>query len=513
MKAAYRVPLVAAWAKPDVNNELQKKIAIPAGAVEDDIVTCTDMMPTLVSIGGATIPKDSIIDGKDITPYFKGIPGTHRPQRFLAHFPHRHTNTLFSTYREGNWKIIYTYQDKKWELYNISIDISEKHDLVEGKPQLALLMAKRLIANLDSHKTQYPLDAKTGKPVKPRLALLNQRAKKKNDAPQPEPLSADTLNLNAKIQPITDENIYRDEGFYTWCNSIIKGDAGKYHLFYVRWPKEYGFYSWLTHSEIARAISDNPAGPFKFVEKVIPSRGEFAWNKIDAHNVKIKRFNGKFYLYFIATNDSGKNLTEEELIATARRGYRHPNWPVLRNNQRTGVAVADSIAGPWRILDKPVIEPDGPISTVTVNPAIWQSNDGKFKMIIKGDHPPRVVQALGLSDKPEGPFLIQPKLVFESYSEDVSVWHDPQRKLDYAILHDTRGFGMLVSPDGTKWQNARNFRVTGKQVKRKDGTMLKASRFERPAVYAENGIPKVLSAAVQTDGGKDAFIVTIPLAD
>ena len=513
-EGGFRVPLVVAWAKPNPDNVLQKRLSIPAGSVEDDIVTCADFMPTLVRLGGGQIPVGSVIDGKDITPYFRGIPGTHRRQEFLSHFPHKHNNTLFSTYRNGNWKIIYTYQNRHWELYNTALDIGEENDLINAEPQLALNLAQQMIRSLDGLHAQYPIDAETGKPVKPDLRPLEEGVSQISSIAPPDMLEADTLNLGARILPISEANIFKEEGYFTWCNNIIKGDDRQYHLFYVRWPRQYGFYGWLTHSEIARAVSEHPAGPYTPVEKILPARGNFSWNQITAHNVKIKRFNGKYYLYFISTNDGGRNFSEKNIVATAKTRRTHSFWPILRNNQRTGVAVADALSGPWQVLDKPVIEPAGPISTVTVNPGIWRGQDGKYKMIIKGDRPPRVVQALGISDSPEGPFVIQPDLVFfMTHSEDASVWHDSERKLDYAILHDTRGFGLLVSEDGVKWQKARHFRVTGTQIKRRDGTLLKASRFERPAVYVENDIPRVLSAAVQIDGGKDAFIVTIPLTD
>ena len=101
-----RVPLIVSWAKSNTHHPMQKNLAIPAKSVEHDVVTCVDLMPTMLKIAGAKIPKDAVIDGFDISPYFTATEGTHRPQEFLTHFPHRHRNTLFSTYRRKNWKII-----------------------------------------------------------------------------------------------------------------------------------------------------------------------------------------------------------------------------------------------------------------------------------------------------------------------------------------------------------------------------------------------------------------------
>ncbi|MBT7093458.1 MAG: hypothetical protein HN936_09440, partial [Bacteroidetes bacterium] len=67
--------------------------------------------------------------------------------------------------------------------------------------------------------------------------------------------------------------------------------------------------------------------------------------------------------------------------------YSHPNWAILRPNQRTGVAVSSSLSGPWTRMEQPLIEPSGPITTLTVNPAITQGKDGKYYLVVKGDKP------------------------------------------------------------------------------------------------------------------------------
>lgn len=167
-----RVPLIVAWAKPDPQNPLQQRLAIPVNSVEHDIVTCVDMMPTLLKIGGAKLPEDAVIDGHDITPSFTGTPGPHRPQEFLVHFPHRHRNTLFSSYRADAWKIIYSYASQQWELYNLEDDPFERANLAKQRPELALSLAKKLIQRLDSQQAMYPVDVRDAKAVKPNLKTL-----------------------------------------------------------------------------------------------------------------------------------------------------------------------------------------------------------------------------------------------------------------------------------------------------------------------------------------------------
>ncbi len=132
----------------------------------------------------------------------------------------------------------------------------------------------------------------------------------------------DNLFLKDKIQEVTEDNFLKTEGYYNWGSSIIKGEDGKYNLFYSRWKKEYNFTAWLTHSEIAHAVSINPAGPWKYKETVLTGRRGENWDAITAHNPKIKYFNGKYYLYYTATNMGGRSYTEEDLIIRllSRRG-------------------------------------------------------------------------------------------------------------------------------------------------------------------------------------------------
>lgn len=326
----------------------------------------------------------------------------------------------------------------------------------------------------------------------------------------------DDLYLYDNFESISQENIFKTEGYFNWGASIIKGNDGKYHLFYARWKKEYGFKGWLTHSEIAHATSKSPAGPWKYKKTALTSGRNGNWDDITAHNPKIKYFEGKYYLYYISTNLGEKSIGEEELIETAKTGYSHPNWKILRPNQRTGVAVSNSINGPWTRMNKPLIEPSGPITTLTVNPAIDRGKDGKYYLIVKGDKPneKRFIrnQAIAVADKPEGPFEIQEKPVIDYIdTEDMSMWYDPLRERFYGVFHSHTYIGLVTSTDGINWEKANDFVIKLKGLKMKDGSILKPDRMERPFIYQENGKPKVLSLAVKK--GDASYTVFIPIEE
>jgi alpha-L-fucosidase len=324
----------------------------------------------------------------------------------------------------------------------------------------------------------------------------------------------DDLFLRDRLQALSGENIFKTEGYYNWCTSMVKGKDGKYHLFYSRWKKQYSFYGWLTHSEIAHAISDSPTGPWTYKETALKSRGKGHWDAITAHNPKIKSFEGKYYLYYCSTNLGDMDYTEEDLIKTAHTGYDHPKWKILRPNQRTGVAVSSSLSGPWERMDQPLIEPSGPITTLTVNPAIDRGKDGKYYLIVKGDKPneTRFIrnQAMAFSDSPTGPFEMQFKPVIDYLdTEDMSLWYDAGRMCFYGVFHAHSFIGMVSSQDGINWKKATEYVLTPKEIRMEDGSVVTPDRLERPFIYLEDGEPKVLSLAVKK--GDESYCIFIPI--
>lgn len=325
------------------------------------------------------------------------------------------------------------------------------------------------------------------------------------------------LFFKDRLQPLSEENIFKTEGYYNWGGSIIKGDDSKYHLYYSRWPKKYTFEGWLTHSEVAHAIADSPTGPWEYQETVLQGRGQNHWDAITAHNPKIKKFNGKYYLYYISTNMGEEGYTEDDLIETAKVGYSHPNWKTeLRPNQRTGVAVAESLKGPWKRMDQPLIEPSGPITTLTVNPAIAQGKDGKYYLITKGDKPQETRfirnQAIAVSNAPDGPFEMQSEPVIDNMdTEDMSMWYDHKRDRFYGVFHAHTFVGMMTSENGINWGKATEYALMPKKLTMTTGAEIHPDRMERPFVYTENNEPRVLSLAVKK--GDESYTVFVPVKE
>lgn len=331
---------------------------------------------------------------------------------------------------------------------------------------------------------------------------------------QQKSVDSDIL-LDGMLSPVSSDNIFKTEGYFNWGGSIIKGGDGLYHLFYSRWKSEYNFTGWLVYSEIAHALSKYPSGPWTYHSTALKGRGKGHWDAITAHNPKIKFFEGKYYLYYISTNMGDLDYTEDEMLETSLTGYSHPNWKILRPNQRTGVAVSSSINGPWERFPKPLIEPSGPITTLTVNPAIARGGDSRYYLVVKGDKPneERFIrnQAIAISRHPDGPFEMQENPVIDYMdTEDMSIWYDSSRKRFYGIFHSTEGFiGLVQSMDGINWEKAQGNNVIPKKISMCDGKTLVPDRLERPFIYQENNVLRVLCLAAKEEN--TSYTIFVPL--
>ncbi len=327
----------------------------------------------------------------------------------------------------------------------------------------------------------------------------------------------DNLSFGKRLMPVSEENIFKEESYFIWDTSIIKGEDGKFYLIYSRWKKDLGFNAWLVSSEIAYAESNSPVGPWAYKGTLLKGRGGKHWDALTAHNPMMKVFDGKYYLYYNATNPGDKVFTEDDLIALGQQGGKHPDWSIIRNNQRIGVAVANSLEGPWERTEQPLLEPSGPVKTMLNNPAVTEK-DGLYYMIVKGDKPneTRFVrnQAMSIAKSPTGPFEIQEKAVIDYLdTEDVVLWYDSKREYFYAVFHTNSegGFiGMVSSPNGINWNKASEFIITPKRFLMSDGSYFTPHRAERPFVYVEDNEPQALAIAVKK--GANSYLIFIPIS-
>ncbi|MDO6518764.1 glycoside hydrolase family protein [Zobellia uliginosa] len=326
-----------------------------------------------------------------------------------------------------------------------------------------------------------------------------------------------------KVSP---KSIFRNDSLSIWGGSMVKGEDGLYHMFYSQWPKNIGW-EWVNYSVIAHAVSESPFGPFKHKDVTLPDRGAEFWDGSTTHNPTVHKFNGKYYLYYMG------NTGDKKIVSTP--GKPKINW-VHRNNQRIGVAVADSPNGPWKRFDKPVLDispnDDALDALMTSNPSVCQMPDGKILMVYKavGKKDPLpgggpVVHMVAIADSPTGPFKKYPDPVFtfegERFpAEDPYIWYQDGkfRAIVKRIKNDgkTREFSLVHydSEDGIQWEKAKYFEISKRIVEWENGRTQQFEHLERPQVYMENGEPIALLCAADTldaKGIRESFNIQIPL--
>ncbi len=157
-----RVPFIVSWAKPDASSAVQQAMTFVAGATSDQQVICEDLFPTLLGVAGCEIPSG--IDGRDMRPYWtQQEADASRPLVF--HYPHVWGPRGYephSAMRLGKWKVIYFYNARTWELYDLDADISEAKDLAATEPKLLARLAGRLRGELMRMGAQWPVVRDSG---------------------------------------------------------------------------------------------------------------------------------------------------------------------------------------------------------------------------------------------------------------------------------------------------------------------------------------------------------------
>ena len=114
---------------------------IPAGSVSSEIMTTTDILPTIARLAGQAVPSDRVVDGKDVSDILLGEPGAKSPHETLYY----ETNGI----RQGKWKLVHYRVKADWftELYDLDNDLGEKKNIADQHQD----RVKAMKAALDAH--------------------------------------------------------------------------------------------------------------------------------------------------------------------------------------------------------------------------------------------------------------------------------------------------------------------------------------------------------------------------
>ncbi len=172
-----RVPFIAAWAKADKDNLHQQRLPIAAGTVQPQLGAVYDLFPTILGLTGVTAPNDHAVDGRPLDSLLTAKPDPSRDETFLMNYPHApHRSDYFTVYRQGDWKVIYHFypspqsDGSHYQLFNLATDPFEQSNLADKEPKRLKSMMQQLVAEMDRHDAQTPVDKADGKtPLKPQL--------------------------------------------------------------------------------------------------------------------------------------------------------------------------------------------------------------------------------------------------------------------------------------------------------------------------------------------------------
>ncbi|MGM9811369.1 MAG: glycoside hydrolase family protein [Muribaculaceae bacterium] len=352
-------------------------------------------------------------------------------------------------------------------------------------------------------------------------------------------------------------SVFAAPGHFTWGASTIKADDGKYYMIFSAPEAGRRFTdAWIMGSKMGLAVSDRPDGDFRLLGYPMNADGyrhdTSRWDAQSFENPHLRRYNGKYYLYYVGTCDPGNSRVKSATDTLDRRS-RLQQW------QRIGVIEFDSfeqlrrgeyrggncILSPrTRVKNTDIVDPSPegtkpmPDNIIVVNPSVvYRPADGKYLLYFKGniyDPTWRGVHGVAIADNPMGPFVPQDFEVFtietsdgaKLSAEDPYVWYDDADKMFYAVFKDFTGhftkagpsLAWMQSEDGIKWTLPENPLFIKKEVTLTTGETVKLNRLERPQIlHGADGEVKVLFCACtiedvnpRTDGC--SFNVQIPIS-
>lgn len=143
-EGGYRVPMFFHW--PNI---------VPSGKKYAHPISALDFYPTLAALGNAELPKNKMLDGKNIWKDFLAGENVRENENIYV-LRHRVGNESYSDVgvRKNEWKALKV-ENKKWALYNLNTDPGEKKDLSSNHPKVLEDLVKG--AQEWSNSNQQPL--------------------------------------------------------------------------------------------------------------------------------------------------------------------------------------------------------------------------------------------------------------------------------------------------------------------------------------------------------------------
>lgn len=291
------------------------------------------------------------------------------------------------------------------------------------------------------------------------------------------------LSFRERLQAVPKDTGFKMDDYWVWGGSMVEVD-GTYHLFASRWKKDHNFpENYRNDSEIVRAISNNPLGPFQFEELVIGERDSVYWDSNMAHNPTIHRIGDEYVLFYIGSDFTTVRDTTKYLL------------------RRVGYASSHTIEGPWKRSDEPLIQVE------SNNPAVLV-DDGNIKLMYR-DAPLRVF--LTESNNYSGPFNLVNDNVWPEHKIEDFYMFKMSGKYHFICEDNVGGISkherwgvQLVSENGIdQWHRYDPAVVYDHDLPFSDGDTLHCSRRERPQLLIQDD--KITHLITGIYNGKDSW--------
>ncbi|WP_240343777.1 glycoside hydrolase family protein [Paenibacillus sp. SYP-B3998] len=332
-----------------------------------------------------------------------------------------------------------------------------------------------------------------------------------------------------KLMPAPVNGGFRMDDYWVWCGSAVKGEDGKFHLFASRWPKWLPMHpGWLVQSEIVRAVSESPEGPYVFQEVVLPARGAEYWDGRSTHNPQIVKHQDRYLLFYM-----GSTHPLSEPIPGDGYGLNDPRCIVARANKRIGLAVSHSVFGPWERRNEPILStrPGKFDSFLTSNPAPCMNDDGSVLLLYKArkyedNVHGKMTFGVAHASHYDGPYQVlsdQPLFPPDVHMEDPFIWRTADgyeliaKDMEGNLCGEKYGGICAYSQDGLSWKLFEDSFAYSRTIQWDDGVTRQMGNLERPFILFQDGQPTHLFAATSdgTKGFHDAsqtWNMVIPIA-
>lgn len=298
--------------------------------------------------------------------------------------------------------------------------------------------------------------------------------------------------LKEAVQPVPESAIFKMEGYYLWDPSVLKV-GNTYHLFCSRWPADQKMDGWKK-SQIIRASSKTLFGPYKFQEVVLdPSK--HPWAIQGTHNPKITKVGNKYLLYYLGI----------------------PQW-------KTSFAFAESIEGPWQIVDYPMISTNNAALLIRADGSAYAvgkfkpkvTRDGMWDAYMQAFEAPDILGSFRLVkdtlNRLPGNFEMEDPTIWwanNQYNVICTDWEAKVTGVQKSLIYYT-------SKDGIYYDLYSQIPVwsQAEPVPLQNGQTLKIRGVERPQVYTnEKGAVVALLASVKPLEEGPTYVIIRPVKD